>query len=90
MDEDERKEKDELLAQTMKMLVSEFRLASTALNTYIKSEPYETDSHYFRLRYMQKICEDLIEMMKTRQKLSSDIVNGAEMAIKIYERSRQL
>jgi hypothetical protein len=78
--------RDELIKETKEMLKREFYNIKPLITQYLHySEPIDKESTYFRLLFMKKVCEDLLEIVKPQT--SEELIGGAEMAIRVYDRS---
>ncbi len=82
---DEEKEKIKILTETLKMISSEFENLSKSLKDYIESNPKDPEGAYFRIRFMQQVCSDLLEVLKSK-KIDENIINGTEIALCAYKK----
>jgi hypothetical protein len=85
------KEGEEILQETIRMLTHEFHSASTSISMYLKHmPPIDPEAKYFRIRLMETVCRDLIEILQEKGNLSEETVKGAEMAIAIFRKAKRL
>ena len=84
-------EKTQALAEALRTMEREFKIASKAIDVYVREidAPVDVDSKYFRLKFMKRICEDLIEILEKNKVLNEDCVGGTEMALALFERVKQ-
>ena len=79
-----------LLDESMRTMQHEFETVKVLLDTYLKhTEPYDPEGKYFRLRFMEKICSDLITILEAKG-VDADIMNGTEAALRIFENSKYI
>ena len=80
----------EAIDEVMKTCEHEFRTVKQLIETYIqRAEPIDPEGKYFRLRFLEKICGDLITILEQRG-VDSDIMQGTEAAIRIFDRSKNI
>ena len=81
----------EVLTETMKTLKHEFDMIHDLLTTYLKdSDPIDPDGKYFRLRFMQQVCDDLLDILKSKEQLDEDMIKGTEMALTIFKKCQKI